>query len=276
MEMECYPKRLPAKRITFLSEERHEPGRIPCLSSQENNQDKELTSNHREEPMQYDQEKLSTKETSEINVLRQMQGDENAAANHNQKAQYMNTKAITRTPQENQQITGGKAIWKVKDKINPNENAMQQSKEYGGMQPNSNIMETTGKSVNFAPNNYDHNFPPYNIIHNCPNEHEEGQILVQNRATKQSENNTQKDPVVDSKIPPPIKVSSNFDTYRPNHQRNNQSSPRQTSSNFDVYRPVQQKTSQNNLEQNLQKLPVNNSINRNNNLQIPDPDPPPL
>ncbi|KAH0658154.1 hypothetical protein KY289_026902 [Solanum tuberosum] len=57
---------------------------------------------------------------------------------------------------------------------------------------------------------------------------------------------------MNSKIPTPIKISSNFD----------------------VYRPVQQKIGQNNGEKTLKKTPVNNSVNKNNHQQIPDPAPP--
>ncbi|KAK4709698.1 hypothetical protein R3W88_004211 [Solanum pinnatisectum] len=57
---------------------------------------------------------------------------------------------------------------------------------------------------------------------------------------------------MEPKIPPPIKVSSNFDSYRPNHQRNNQDSPRK--------------------HQN--KFPANNPPIRIINNQIPDPAPP--
>ncbi|KAG5599177.1 hypothetical protein H5410_030547 [Solanum commersonii] len=53
------------------------------------------------------------------------------------------------------------------------------------------------------------------------------------------------------KIPPPLKVSSNFDAYR----------------------PPQQKTNQNINEQNQNKLPTTSSFTRNTN-QIPDPAPP--
>ncbi|KAG5631318.1 hypothetical protein H5410_003035 [Solanum commersonii] len=129
---------------------------------------------------------------------------------------------------------------------------MQQSKEYVRTQPNSTIKEAAGKSVNFAPNNYDHNFPPFNNSHSSQNVHEKGQLVVQNRAKEQSKNSIQKGPGIDSSIPPPIKVSSNYDTYKPNHQRNNQSSPRQ----------------------NQNKLSVNSSSTRNVNHQIPNLAPP--
>ncbi|KAG5631317.1 hypothetical protein H5410_003034 [Solanum commersonii] len=60
--------------------------------------DKEHTPNHMLEPLQHDQETLSIKEATDVNVPRQMQGDENAATNHTQEAQHTNTKAITRAP----------------------------------------------------------------------------------------------------------------------------------------------------------------------------------
>ncbi|KAG5615000.1 hypothetical protein H5410_014824 [Solanum commersonii] len=217
------------------SEERLELVRITGISNQENIQDEEHTPNHTMEPLQHDQEKEM--KTQQLAILRK---------------QHTNTKAITRAPQEKLQVNGGKAIWKAKDKINPNGYAMQQSKEYGRTQPNSTIKEVAGKSVNFAPNNYDHNFPPFNSSHSSQNVHEKGQFFVQNRAKEQSENNIQKGPGIDSSIPPPIKISSNYDTHKPNYQRNNQSSPRQ----------------------NQNKPPVNSSSTRNDNHQIPDPAPP--
>ncbi|WMV50072.1 hypothetical protein MTR67_043457 [Solanum verrucosum] len=130
----------------------------PCEENnipKENNQDREHTPNHMMEPLQHDQEQLSIKETTDVNGPRQMQGDENATTYHTQEAQHTITKAITRAPQEKQQGNGGKAIWRVKDKINPNENTMQQSKEYGGTQPTSTIKEaadlTTKEITKAAP-----------------------------------------------------------------------------------------------------------------------------
>ncbi|KAG5595028.1 hypothetical protein H5410_036260 [Solanum commersonii] len=174
-----------ATKENHNSEERLEPVRITGKLNQENIQDKEHTPNHTMEPLQHDQEKLSMKEATDINVPRQLQGDENAATNHTQQAQHTNTKAITRVPQEKLQVNGGKAIWK-------------------------------------------------------------------NRAKEQSENGIQKGPGIDSSIPHPIKISSNSDTHKPNHQRNNQSSPRQ----------------------NQNKPPINSSSTKNVNHQIPDPAPP--
>ncbi|WMV32827.1 hypothetical protein MTR67_026212 [Solanum verrucosum] len=235
-----------------ISEERLEPVRITGLLNQENNQDRERTPNHMMEPMQPDQEQLSIKETVDVNGPRQMQGDGNAAPHHTQEAQHTITKAITRAPQEQQQGNGGKAVSKVKDKINSNENTMQQSKEYGGTQPTSTIKEAAGKSTNFSPNNYDHHFPPYNNSHSSQNVHEKGHPFMQNRAKEQPANNIQKGPDIDFSIPPPIKVSSNFDIHRSIHQINNKNSPRQTQN----------------------KTPVNNPSTRNVTHQIPDPAPP--
>ncbi|WMV50084.1 hypothetical protein MTR67_043469 [Solanum verrucosum] len=250
--MQSHPKRSPARRTTFLSEERLEPVRITGILNHEKKQEREHTPNHMREPMQLAQEQLSLKETSDVNGSRQMQGDGNASPHQTQEAQHTITKEITRAPQEQYYGNGGKAVWKVKDKINSNENTMQQSKEYGGTQPTSTIKETAGKSSNFAPNNYDLHFPPYNNSHSSQNVHEKGHLFVQNREKEQPENNIQKGPDIDYRIPPPIKVSSNFDIHRTTHQRNNQNSPKQTQN----------------------KTPVNNPSTRNVTHQIPDPAPP--
>ncbi|KAH0778633.1 hypothetical protein KY290_005060 [Solanum tuberosum] len=57
---------------------------------------------------------------------------------------------------------------------------------------------------------------------------------------------------MDPIIPPPIKVSSNFDIYRPNHPKPNQFSPKK----------------------NQNRPPFNNSGNKNINSQTPEPSPP--
>ncbi|KAH0636075.1 hypothetical protein KY285_035779 [Solanum tuberosum] len=121
---------------------------------------------------------------------------------------------------------------------------MQQSKEEGGNQQNNSSMEA-GKYVSL-----DHN------SNGIQKENGKGELLVQANGAggiTQHEKIIHKDlNQMSSKVPPPIKISSNFD----------------------VYRPVQQKNNQNRFEQTLKKTPVNNSINKNNNHQIPDPAPP--
>ncbi|KAH0660310.1 hypothetical protein KY290_029731 [Solanum tuberosum] len=123
------------------NEENLESVRITSILNQENNQDKERIPNHRVEPLQHGHEKLSIKETTDENVLRKMQGDQNATAKHTQEAQHTNAKVQTGASKDKQHGNGGKSSWKVKDKINPNESAMQQSKKYGGNQPNSTTKE---------------------------------------------------------------------------------------------------------------------------------------
>uniref|UniRef100_M1DMC1 Uncharacterized protein n=1 Tax=Solanum tuberosum TaxID=4113 RepID=M1DMC1_SOLTU len=77
------------------NEENLESVRITSILNQENNQDKERIPNHRVEPLQHGHEKLSIKETTDENVLRKMQGDQNAAEKHTQEAQHTNAKVQT-------------------------------------------------------------------------------------------------------------------------------------------------------------------------------------
>ncbi|KAG5606122.1 hypothetical protein H5410_027614 [Solanum commersonii] len=189
---------------------------------------KERNSNWLE--LQHDHANLSTKETIDGNVHGKMQGNQNVVVKQTQAAPHTNAKEQTEASKEKQYGNGVKATWKVRDKTKPNKNTMQQNKEYGRKQPNNTNKEKTGKSVNFAPNNYGHNFPPYNNLNSSQNEHEKGQSLVQTKVNGQSEKITPKGHDMDPKIPPPIKVSSNFDAYRPSQQRNNQNSPKHTQS----------------------------------------------
>ncbi|KAK4733794.1 hypothetical protein R3W88_008055 [Solanum pinnatisectum] len=137
--------------------------------------------------------------------------------------------------EEKQQGKEEKAIWRVKDKTNITENKMHQSNEEGETQTNINNMERTGKSVNFTSNNHDHNNLIRNNPHNGQNEHGKGSSVMQADVILIDDQNgkiTHKDLNVESKIPPPIKVSSNFDNYRPNQQRNTQ-----TTQNKDPNKP---------------------------------------
>ncbi|KAH0673692.1 hypothetical protein KY284_024779 [Solanum tuberosum] len=188
------------------------------------------------------------------NVHGKTQVDQAVAAKQNQEWTMPKTKEQAKNSMANQHNNGEKVIWKVKDNNNPKNNTIQQSKEDGRNQQNISSMEA-GKSVNLDQNPNTKFLP--NNQNNNQNEHEKGDSLVQasreGKVAQQEKNIHNDHNQMSFRIPPPIKISSNFD----------------------VCRPVQQKTSQNNLEQNLQKPPVNNSINRNNNLQIPDPAPPP-
>ncbi|KAH0712244.1 hypothetical protein KY289_008203 [Solanum tuberosum] len=149
------------------------------------------------------------------------------------------------------QTTGEKAIWKLKEKPNTNEKTMQQSKTHDG----NNRSMNAGKLPNSKLNVNDHVNLPSNNSSSSQNVHGKGHVVVQtgmNAGETEPVKGIQYDHnQVPSKIPPPLKVSSNFDGYK----------------------STQQKTDQNSLEQNHNKLPVTSSTNRNNN-QIPDPAPP--
>uniref|UniRef100_M1DGK2 Cylicin-2 n=1 Tax=Solanum tuberosum TaxID=4113 RepID=M1DGK2_SOLTU len=142
---------LPQDQITALEED-HNKGeeldlvRITSILNQENNQDKEHTPTHRIKPLQHDHADLSTKETTDGNMQGKMQGNQNVVVKQTQAAQHTNAKEQIEASKEKQYGNGEKDTWKVRDKTNPNENTMQQNKEYGKKQPNSTNKEKTGKS----------------------------------------------------------------------------------------------------------------------------------
>ncbi|KAH0669588.1 hypothetical protein KY285_023749 [Solanum tuberosum] len=227
---------------------------MTSLLNQENNHDKEHTPNQRMEPLQHDQENLITMETTYGNVQGKMQGNQDATTKRTQAARHANAKVHIRTSNNKQHGKGEKANWKVKDKVNTNGKTMQQSKENGEKQPNNTNKEKTGKFVNFAPNEADYNNSPSNNFLSSQNEHEKGQVVVQgagNEVNGQTEKITHKGHEMDPKIPPLIKVSSNFNIYRPRQQRTNQNSPKN----------------------NQNKPSFNISFTKNTNNQIPDPPP---
>ncbi|KAG5606134.1 hypothetical protein H5410_027626 [Solanum commersonii] len=189
------------------------------------------------EVMNQEQTTRNTKVITDENVQGKLQVDQPVTAKQNQERNMPKTNEQAGTSMVKQHNNGEKVIWKVKDKNNPRDNTMQQSKEDGGNQQNNINMEA-GKSVNLDQNSNPNNkFLPNNQNSN-QNEHEKGGSLVQasrDGRVAQHKKSIHKDHnQMSSKIPPPIKISSKFD----------------------------------------QKLPVNNSINRNNSLQIPDPAPP--
>uniref|UniRef100_M1DY84 Dual specificity protein kinase pyk2 n=1 Tax=Solanum tuberosum TaxID=4113 RepID=M1DY84_SOLTU len=119
----------------------------------------------------------------------------------------------------------------------------------------SNLANTpnAGKSVPNAYNQHDHNKSGNLLNSENQNEHEKGIHNVQADGNRQTVVNTNKGNItMDPIIPPPIKVSSNFDTYRPNHPKPNQFSPKK----------------------NQNRPPFNNSGNKNINPQTPEPSPP--
>ncbi|KAH0734506.1 hypothetical protein KY285_010213 [Solanum tuberosum] len=115
---------------------------------------------------------------------------------------------------------------------------------------NNNI---TGKLAPNAHNQHDHNKSRNLLNSEKQNEHEKGIHNAQADGNRQNVVRTNKgNTTMDPRISPPIKVSSNFDTYRPNHPKTNQFSP----------------------ENNQNRPHFNNSGNKNTNSQIPEPSPP--
>ncbi|KAH0760297.1 hypothetical protein KY290_016370 [Solanum tuberosum] len=140
------------------------------------------------------------------------------------------------------------ANWKLKEKANSENDTIQHSK-------GNNHSTTSGKSPKLDPNSNNHiNLSPNDpsISHNGNGKAHVGVIDGKNDVETQNTKTIQYDShQIIPNIPPPLKVSSNFDAYRPAQQRTNQNS--------------------NDLTQN--NLPATSPFNRNNN-QIPDPAPP--
>ncbi|KAG5571346.1 hypothetical protein H5410_061112 [Solanum commersonii] len=112
---------------------------------------------------------------------------------------------------------------------------------------NNNI---TGKLAPNAHNQHDHNNSCNLLNSKKQNEHEKGIHNVKADGNKQNVVTTNKGNIImDPRIPLPIKVSSNFDTYRPKHPKANQFSPKK----------------------NQNRPPFSNSGNKNTNSQIPEP-----
>ncbi|KAG5571577.1 hypothetical protein H5410_061343 [Solanum commersonii] len=112
---------------------------------------------------------------------------------------------------------------------------------------------TTGKAVIYVHNQHDHNKPANLLNSENQNMHEKGSHNLQVDGNEQTMENINKGNItIDPRIPPPIKVSSNFDTYKSNHPKTNQFSPKMN-----------------------QNRPTPNSFgNKNTKSQIPEPSPP--
>ncbi|KAG5604804.1 hypothetical protein H5410_026296 [Solanum commersonii] len=199
--------------------------------SEEQNREEELESLKMVEVMYQEQMTRSTKAITDYNVQRNLQVDQSAATKQNQVKNSPKNNEQAGTSMDKQHRNREKSIWQVMDKTNSKDNTTHNARK------EEKINKTTAAWSN-------------------QNENENGELLVQatreGGATQHGKNIRNHHNQMNSKIPPPIKISSNFD----------------------VYRPVQQKTNQNNLEQTLKKTPVNNFVNENNNHQIPDPAPP--
>uniref|UniRef100_M1DNW6 Uncharacterized protein n=1 Tax=Solanum tuberosum TaxID=4113 RepID=M1DNW6_SOLTU len=89
--------------------------RMTSLLNQENNHDKTHTSIQRTEPLQHDQEKMITKETTDGNMKGKMQGNQEATTKGTQAAQHTNAKDQTGISNGKQHGKGEKVNWRVKD-----------------------------------------------------------------------------------------------------------------------------------------------------------------
>ncbi|KAK6782060.1 hypothetical protein RDI58_019856 [Solanum bulbocastanum] len=240
------------KAIDRNKEEERDSMRRSNMGNQAHNHEKECTQTQKEKVVQYQHEEPitngSTNVITEAEKHGKVQGDQ-GIAQHTQK------KASIEISKEKQYGKEERTFWRVKDKTNLTENITHHSKEEGETHININGKERPGQSDTTIPIKYDQNNSVANNSHKSQNEHEKGQSVVQAgdfMIEDQSRKTTQNVLNVDSKIPSPIKVSSNFDTYRPNHQRTSQTSPKHN-----------------------QNRPHGNTVPlRNVSHQIPDPAPP--
>ncbi|KAH0671264.1 hypothetical protein KY285_023746 [Solanum tuberosum] len=199
--------------------------RMTSVLNQGQNRDHEHTSNQRIQPLQQHQEKLFTMGSTDGKVQEKMQENQEPGTTEIQEAQLANDEVQSGISKDNQHSKGEKAKWKAKDTINSNANTMQQNKDNGRVQPGTTNKEKAGKFVNFVPNDADHSDTSRNKLHSGQNELGKGQVVVQaagNEATGQAGKLSHISQDIDPKILPQlVKVSSNFDSYRPNHQRTN-------------------------------------------------------
>ncbi|XP_049351583.1 uncharacterized protein LOC125806777 [Solanum verrucosum] len=223
-----------------ISEEEQESVRVLSKMNQGNNQNTMHTPNQMFEDMNQEQMKRNAKAITDENVKKNLQVERSAATKQNQIKKMPNSNEQLGTFMDKQHNNGEKFIWQAKDKISSKDNTTQHCEEEERNQQ-TNSSKEAGKSVNL-----DHNTNSNQIVI------ENDGLLMQTNGNGGVDQQGHKDNnQMNSKIPPPIKISSNFD----------------------VYRPVQQKITQNNVEQTLKKTPVSNSVNKNNHQQIPDPAP---
>ncbi|WMV50116.1 hypothetical protein MTR67_043501 [Solanum verrucosum] len=223
-----------------ISEEEQESVRVLSKMNQGNNQNTMHTPNQMFEDMNQEQMKRNAKAITDENVKKNLQVERSAATKQNQIKKMPKSNEQLGTFMDKQHNNGEKFIWQAKDKISSKDNTTQHCEEEERNQQ-TNSSKEAGKSVNL-----DHNTNSNQIVI------ENDGLLMQTNGNGGVDQQGHKDNnQMNSKIPPPIKISSNFD----------------------VYRPVQQKITQNNVEQTLKKTPVSNSVNKNNHQQIPDPAP---
>ncbi|KAK6777697.1 hypothetical protein RDI58_024415 [Solanum bulbocastanum] len=190
--------------------------------NQLNNDDNEQNPKTRRESMQQEQHEQSTneiiQETSGTMLQKRAQGNQ-------QPTQHTYPKDLVGTSREEQQVKSNGATWRVKETINNKENTTHRNIEKEKSQPENNSKENTGKYTHTSPNAHDHTNTLGNNSHNShisQNECEKGISIVQagvNEAKGQVEKTSHSTLNVVSQIPPPVKISSNFEVYRPGQQR---------------------------------------------------------
>ncbi|WMV32820.1 hypothetical protein MTR67_026205 [Solanum verrucosum] len=256
--MNCIPRmdQATAKDAAHHNGDEGELVRMTSECNQGHNQDEEHTPNQMMQPLQQHQEKLFTMGSTDGKVHEEMQENQEPVTTGIQEAQMANDDVHSGISKDKQHDKGEKTKWKVKNTINSNANTMQQSKDNRRVQPGNTNKEKAGKVVNFFPNAADYNNTSKNKLHSGQNELGKGQVVVQaagNEVTGQAGKLSRISQDIDPKIlPPPVKVSSNFDSYRSNQQRTNQTSPKQNQ-----HKPI-----------------ANSTLPKNANHQIPDPSPP--
>ncbi|KAH0687778.1 hypothetical protein KY284_018331 [Solanum tuberosum] len=248
----CDKDNLPKDKITEPVEDQNSGEELVSvrnakISNQGNNQDMNCIPIQMMETMQPENVESNPKENTNGNGHGGKQGIQQAVAKQWHEANNLKHLGHTATTMEKQRGTE-EANWKLKEKANSENDTIQHSK-------GNNQSLTSGKSLNLDPKSNIH----INLSSTDPSDSHNGNgkthvgvidgkndVETQNAKTIQYERNQ-----IIPKIPPPLKVSSNFDAYRPAPQR----------------------TNQNSNDQAQNKLPATSPFNRSNN-QIPDPAPP--
>uniref|UniRef100_M1DWR0 Bifunctional endo-1,4-beta-xylanase xylA n=1 Tax=Solanum tuberosum TaxID=4113 RepID=M1DWR0_SOLTU len=190
------------------SSEELESIQITNMLNQGNNQDKNCTPFQRNETMQPENEECNPKEITDGNGHGRTQGIQHAVAKQSREANNSKNLGHTSTIMEKQHDTG-EAIWKLKEKANPEKDTMQQSKPYEG----NNHSPTSGKSPNLDPNSNNHINPSSSDPSSRQNGSGKGHVVVidgKNVVETQPAKATQYDRnQIAPKIPPPLKCDQN-------------------------------------------------------------------
>uniref|UniRef100_M1DJ99 CG15040 n=1 Tax=Solanum tuberosum TaxID=4113 RepID=M1DJ99_SOLTU len=215
------------------------------ISNQGNNQDMNCIPIQMMETMQPENVESNPKENTNGNGHGGKQGIQQAVAKQWHEANNLKHLGHTATTMEKQRGTE-EANWKLKEKANSENDTIQHSK-------GNNQSLTSGKSLNLDPKSNIH----INLSSTDPSDSHNGNgkthvgvidgkndVETQNAKTIQYERNQ-----IIPKIPPPLKVSSNFDAYRPAPQRTNQNSNDQAQNKLPATSPFNRTATDNKEEQ---------------------------